>query len=66
MIIFWFVIMMVLLLFGVPKVIDLMIGPCVLFARRHGIAAGVAAFTAWVIFVLIVYTAIAFLTLMFV
>ena len=58
--------MMVLLLFGVPKVIDLMIDPCVSFARRHGIAAGVAAFTAWVIFVLIVCVAIAFLTRMFV
>lgn len=57
---------MVLLLFGVPKVIDLMIAPCVSFARRHGIAAGVAAFTIWVIFVLAAYVAIAFLTLMFV
>ena len=66
MIILWFVAVMVLLLFGVPKVIDLMIGPCVSFARRHGIAAGVAAFTIWVIFVLIAYVAIVFLTLMFV
>ena len=66
MILLWFVAVMVLLLFGVPKVIDLMIGPCVSFARRHGIAAGVAAFTAWVIFVLIAYVAIAFLTLTFV
>lgn len=59
----WFVAVMVLLLFGVPKVIDLMIGPCVSFARRHGIAAGIAAFTIWVIFVLIAYVAIAFLAL---
>lgn len=62
----WFVAVMVLLLFGVPKAIGLMIGPCVSFARRHGIAAGVAAFTAWVIFVLAAYVAILFLTLMFV
>lgn len=62
----WFVAVMVLLLFGVPKVIDLMIGPCVSFARRYGIAAGVAAFTIWVIFVLAAYVVIAFLTLMFV
>lgn len=66
MIILWFVVMMVLLLFGVPKAIGLMIDPCVSFARRHGIAAGVAAFTAWVIFVLAAYAAIAFLTLTFV
>ena len=66
MILLWLVAVMLLLLFGVPKVIDLMIGPCVSFARRHGIAAGVAAFTAWVIFVLVAYVAIAFLTLMFV
>ena len=58
--------MMVLLLFGVPKVIGLMVDPCASFARRHGIAAGVAAFTIWAIFVLIAYVAIAFLTLMFV
>ena len=57
---------MVLLLFGVPKIIGLMIDPCASFARRHGIAAGVAAFTIWVIFVLIAYVAIVFLTLMFV
>ena len=57
---------MVLLLFGVPKAIGLMIDPCVSFARRHGIAAGVAAFTAWVIFVLAAYVAILFLTLIFV
>lgn len=43
-----------------------MIDPCVSFARRHGIAAGVAAFTIWVIFVLAAYVVIAFLTLMFV
>lgn len=66
MILLWFVAVMVLLLFGVPKVIDLMIDPCASFAHRHGIAAGVAAFTAWVIFVLIAYVAIVFLTLMFV
>ena len=66
MIILWFVAVMVLLLFGVPKVIDLMIGPCVSLVRRRGIAAGVAAFTIWVIFVLAAYTAIAFLTLTFV
>ena len=66
MIILWFVIMMMLLLFGVPKVIGLMIDPCVSFARRHGIAAGVAAFTIWVILVLATYAAILFLTLMFV
>ena len=57
---------MVLLLFGVPKAIGLMIDPCVSFARRHGIAAGVAAFTMWVIFVLAAYVVIVFLTLMFV
>lgn len=66
MILLWFVAVMVLLLFGVPKAIGLMIDPCVSFARRHGIAAGVAAFTAWIIFVLAAYVAIAFLTLMFV
>lgn len=66
MIIFWFVTVMVLLLFGVPKAIGLMIDPCVSFARRHGIAAGVAAFTMWVIFVLAAYVVIVFLTLMFV
>lgn len=66
MIVLWFVAVMVLLLFGVPKAIGLMIDPCVSFARRHGIAAGVAAFTMWVIFVLIAYVAIAFLTLVFV
>ncbi|WP_288923683.1 hypothetical protein [uncultured Bifidobacterium sp.] len=63
MIILWFVAVMMSLFFGVPKVIDLMIDPCVSFARRYGIAAGVAAFTTWVIFVLIAYVVIAFLTL---
>lgn len=66
MIVLWFVAVMVLLLFGVPRVIGLMIDPCVSFARRHGIAAGVAAFTAWVMFVLAAYVAIVFLTLIFV
>lgn len=66
MILLWFVAVMVPLLFGVPKVIGLMIDPCVSFARRHGIAAGVAAFTIWVIFVLVACVAIVFLPLMFV
>ena len=66
MIVLWFVVVMVLLLFGFPRAIGLMIDTCVSFARRHGIVAGVAAFTAWVIFVLATYVAIVFLTLMFV
>lgn len=36
------------------------------FACRHGIAAGVVAFTMWLIFVLAAYVAIVFLTLTFV